>query len=41
MHKRLKTLVPVLVSDLGADKRGPLLKRRFLLVVARSIRLAR
>ena len=37
----LKTLVPVFVLDLGADKRGPLLKRRFLLGVTRWIRLAR
>ena len=37
----LKTLVPVLVLHLGADKRGPLLKRRYLLGVARWIRLAR
>ena len=31
----LKTVVPVFVLHLGADNRGPLLKRRFLLGVVR------
>ena len=35
VHKRLKNVVPVLVLHLGADKRGPLLKLRFLLGVTR------
>ena len=39
--QKLKNLVPVLVLPLGADKRGPLLNHRFLLGVARWIRLAR
>ena len=37
----LKTLVSVLVLQLGADKGGPLLNYRFLLGVARWIRLTR
>ena len=37
--KAENSIVPVLVLHLGADKRGPLLKRRFLLGAARRIRL--
>ena len=33
----LKILLSVLVLHLGADKRGPLLNRRFLLGVARTM----